>query len=185
GKHRGPAAAAACAIAMNRWTRPEAEAWLKLAGTDPAYRGLYRDVRELAIPSETETQALPADFPESVPAPSLVETMLEIDRLHDELKQLSQGDWQLRADARAAPPEIAVQLLECYRELSRNSDAELKGGGFAIQVKAAEKLADALRLELEHLLNKPASVDRLRKARLALERIGQNCKSCHAEFRDG
>ncbi|MCY2966997.1 MAG: cytochrome c [Planctomycetota bacterium] len=184
GKHRGPAAAAACAIARNNWSRPEAEAWLKIAGTDPAYRGLYRDVRELAIPTVAETKELPAVFPESVPAPSLVEAMLGIDRLHDELKGLAKREWKNTNDARTAPPEIAVQLLEAYRELSRNSDSERQGSGFQGQLKTAEQAADALRVELEQLAKSPDSKETTMRANQALDRVSKSCKTCHGEYRD-
>ncbi|RPI88207.1 MAG: hypothetical protein EHM42_04555 [Planctomycetaceae bacterium] len=185
GKHRGPAAAAACALATEKWSRGQATAWLKQAGTDPAYRGLYRDVNELVIPDEAETSALAPDFPETVPAPSLVEAMLEIDRLHDDLKRLANQNWKPAAGARSAPAEVAVQLLEHYRELQRNEETERRGPGFASRLKQAEDGADALREALEPFETSRASAAELEKVTQAFGRVGQNCKACHTEFRDG
>src|SRR5947208_16045194 len=45
GKHRGPAAAAVCGIATEGWTREQALAWMKDAGTSPDYRGLFASAR--------------------------------------------------------------------------------------------------------------------------------------------
>lgn len=184
GKHRGPAAAAACAIGTEKWSRSQAAAWLRQAGTDPAYKGLYRDVKELTIPGEQETSALAPDFPESVPAPSLVEAMLEIDRLHDQLLVLEQRNWKPAAGDRSAPAELAVQLLEHYRELGRSPELERLGSEFQTQVQGAEQGVDRLRATLERLAGAPAGGNEFAKAREALQGVAKGCRSCHAEFRD-
>lgn len=176
GKHRGPAAAAACMLAAENWTAEQAIAWLAQAGTDRGYRGLYRDVQELVIPSIEETMRLEPDFPESVPASTLVEAMLEIDERHDRLKAFAQRNWKQSADERKAPVETVVELLEAYRELGRSAVVRTQHESFATFINDGERQLKLLQEDLE-------SADGTSATKL-LQSVSKNCKECHTRFRD-
>ena len=76
GKHRGPAAAAAAIRALHpECSAADAVAYLKRAGTDPKYAGLFAAVeRAPAIPAGGADQ-----LPEVASVPDLTKRMVEID----------------------------------------------------------------------------------------------------------
>src|SRR5205823_5218238 len=84
GKHRGPAAAAAAALCLDGAMTPEqAVAFLRQAGTDPHYAGLYETVESLRRPTADEWERVPAEFPESAKVSALAEFMVAIDQRWD------------------------------------------------------------------------------------------------------
>src|SRR5271166_3328655 len=75
--HRGPAAAAVCALATEGWDRTMARSWLERAGTDPKYKGLFATVDSFRPPSEEELgRARQDQLPERAEVPALVESMV-------------------------------------------------------------------------------------------------------------
>jgi protein tyrosine phosphatase (PTP) superfamily phosphohydrolase (DUF442 family) len=163
GKHRGPAACVLIRLARGGWSADEALAFLKSAGTDPRYEGLYANAREFTPPTEAELRACPSIFPERVDVGGLAARMVEIDEVWDRIKK---------------KPEAAevVQLVEHYRESARLPETERRGARFksvlADAAAAARDLEGALR----------TGNDAARKA--AFDRSAGLCTSCHREFRD-
>lgn len=179
GRHRGPAAAALCAVGTAGWTRPQALAWLGQAGTDPAYRGLHRDVTELPIPPAAETARLAPEFPEQVAQRGLVEAMVEIDAASDRLKAAARRDWQGVDHLGRAPVEAALELLEAYRELARDSQVEARGADFLAQLGQATQNATLLHARLA-----PTAHFETAEVTEAWGRVSADCKGCHRQFRD-
>src|SRR5205807_10192310 len=65
GKHRGPAAAAVATLCLDASCPVEAAvAFMKQAGTDPRYRGLYASPGKLRRPSRADLDRVAGDFPE-------------------------------------------------------------------------------------------------------------------------
>src|SRR5262245_31674192 len=93
GKHRGPAAAAAALRCIDpQFTAERAETFLKQAGTDPRYAGLYRDVRE-ATPATDKEQARAFNYTNRMPVGGLVERMVAIDYTWDRIKACEKVGW--------------------------------------------------------------------------------------------
>lgn len=176
GKHRGPAAAAATLRCIDpQFTTGRAEAFLKQAGTDPRYAGLYRDVRE-ATPATNEERTRSFQYTNRALVGGLVERMVAIDETWERIRACEKAGW-------ATPPEHpdvkpaheALQLVEHYRELGRLPS--LPGGEFAKYLKEAE--AAAISLEMKLQMKEDSS-----PLQSAFERNANLCVECHAVTRD-
>src|SRR5262249_41676152 len=61
-----------------RWGVEGAVAWMRQAGTDPHYTGLYAAPRQLRRPTKEELDRAPAEFPEAVEAAALAQVMVAL-----------------------------------------------------------------------------------------------------------
>lgn len=183
GKHRGPAAAALCAVAVDNWSREQALAWMSEAGTAPEYRGLYRSVKSLGVPTDEELKAAAVVWPEQATVSTLVENMIAVDHDWDRLKAFRDADFETAEDDPVTPAQSARELTERFRELARSTMAIDRGEKFAAAAREAGQAADKLEQTLQSLAktrNKPV----LEEAQAALRRVGQSCTGCHRVFRD-
>jgi protein tyrosine phosphatase (PTP) superfamily phosphohydrolase (DUF442 family) len=171
GKHRGPAAAGVCAIATEGWTPDQATAWMKAAGTDPRYRGLYEAAQGFQPPTEAERAKIGDDFPETTPVPALVELMVGIDHQGDALKAV-QKSWDAEKATRAAS-----LLREGYREAQRLAETGERGPDFVKALTTAEANAAVL----VQALGAPGGRT---DAEAAILRTLNDCTTCHAAHRD-
>ena len=185
GQHRGPAAAAVCALATEGWDRAEARSWLERAGTDPKYKGLFATVDSFTPPSVEELRRVTADqLPERARLPALVETMVEVDRVWDRLKEIQKAGFRTPKDnPDLDPPHEAMMLSEHFREASRHEKLKAKGEPFARSLATAARDATSLEAALRGFSSSPGAAA-LEKARAIFTRVGQGCTSCHARFRD-
>lgn len=172
GQHRGPAAAAIAARCMGG--APEvAEELMRLSGTSPDYKGLFRDVRAFD-PKSVEGQS-----PELVEVATLgtfEEAMAEVDRTWDRLKLLDKGDWKPLAEhPDLSPQQEAVLLAQGLRE-SHRLLAPAQEKAFGKELKASEDLAWAF-----HESFKAANVE---DTRARFRAVGKSCKDCHNAHRD-
>lgn len=185
GKHRGPAAAAICSVAVDGWDKGRARAWLEKAGTDPAYKGLFATVDEFEPPSAEEWgRADPDDLPERAEVPNLVESMVEVDRLWDRLKAIRKDGFRTpsgRPDL--DPPHEAMMLAERFRESLRHEAAEADRDDLTRPMRDAERAASALEDALRKHRGDPSPANQ-EAAEAAFARAGRACTSCHARFRD-
>ena len=161
GKHRGPAASALIRLARGGWSADESVEFLKAAGTDPRYEGLYANVRDFRPPTEEELRACPSVFPERVDVGGLAARMVEIDETWDRIKKQPEA-----ADA--------VQLVEHYREAAR-LPAEDRGARFGSLLADGEAAAR----DLEQALRSGNDAARI----AAFDRSAGLCVSCHASSR--
>src|SRR5207302_312223 len=77
GKHRGPAAAAVVRRCLDeKCSVGQAVQWLRQAGTDPRYTGLYAAPEKFGALSDEELGRVPAEFPEVAPVAALAELMV-------------------------------------------------------------------------------------------------------------
>ena len=137
GKHRGPTAAALCGVAIENWSKEEALAWMKTAGTSPDYPGLFDTVRDFVAPGSDELDRAASDFPEHQKVPGLVDAMVEIDRHWDQLKAIRDAGYRTpRTHPDLVPAQAALQLLEDFRELARLEETKGRGDEFGRKVEA-------------------------------------------------
>ena len=169
GKHRGPAAAAAIRLCLDHDFTPEqAEAWMRQAGTDPRYTGLFGLPKNLKRPTKAELDAAPADFPAVARVADITRAMVAVDRTWDKLKTAKAANWPEPVQSAGD----AVLLTEHYREAKRLPlSAE-----FADLLAAAETGA----VSLERALRGPD----FKSADAAFAASQAMCLRCHGEFRD-
>jgi protein tyrosine phosphatase (PTP) superfamily phosphohydrolase (DUF442 family) len=185
GKHRGPAAAAVCALATEGWDRAQARSWLERAGTDPKYKGLFATVDGFTTPSVGELGRVTTDqLPERAEVPALVETMVEVDHIWDRLKEIQKAGFRPPKDSPDLdPPHEALILSEHFREASRHSEVKEKGETFARMLGTAERDARSLEEALRGFPSSPGPFA-LEKTKASFARVSQDCTTCHARFRD-
>jgi protein tyrosine phosphatase (PTP) superfamily phosphohydrolase (DUF442 family) len=185
GKHRGPAAVAVCALATEGWNKAQARAWLERAGTDPNYKGLFATVAGFAPPSEQELSRVTTDqLPERAEVPALVETMVEVDRVWDRLKEIEKAGFRTPKDSPDLDPlHEALMLVEQFREGARHAEMKAKGESFARLLTTAERDAKSLEIALREFSTSPGPTS-LEKTKAPYARVSQDCTNCHARFRD-
>jgi protein tyrosine phosphatase (PTP) superfamily phosphohydrolase (DUF442 family) len=185
GKHRGPAAAAVCGMAAAGWTSEQAVAWMKLAGTDSQYRGLYESVKSFRLPSADELSKIPAEFPERARVSSLVEVMVRVDARWDRLKAARDAGWpdKSKNSRKLSATQEALQLAELFRELARSETELPKDEEFRKFLRESVVAAEGLHGALAALEQQP-SEGRLQQRDREFTALGRLCKSCHQQFRD-
>jgi hypothetical protein len=183
GKHRGPAAAAIARLCLEPHCPVEAAVgWLRRAGTDPHYVGLYRSVERLRRPTAEELERVSGDFPEVADVPALAQAMVAVDATWDRLKTLHTAQWKVPpGHSDLDPPHEALQLREHYREALRLRDVERRPQEFRLLLEQAEQAAGDLEAALRPA--QKGTVDHL-AAETAFRRSGDACLRCHATFRD-
>ncbi len=184
GKHRGPTAAAIVCMATEGWSADRAETWLVTAGTATNYLGLFKTVRQFRPPSPDELKAIPSDFPETVRASGLVDSMVAIDERWDNLKAIRKAGYDAPKDNKDIDPaNEAVILWEHFREAQRLQDSITRGEEFVEKLRTSETNAhntEALFRQLK--AGKSAEIrSQLDKN---LDAIAQSCTSCHKATRD-
>jgi protein tyrosine phosphatase (PTP) superfamily phosphohydrolase (DUF442 family) len=177
GKHRSPAAAAAVCIDLGLVTTEQGTAFLKTAGTDPKYQGLYRDVAAAKpLPADVLAKAS-TNFRAYVKPGDLAAAMVDVDLRWEHLKASKAAQWGVPADSPDVdPPHEARMLWEHYRELARMDESKAHGERFLSLL--AEGEAAAVDLENALRAKDPAA------AATAFDRSNKACSSCHKAFRD-
>jgi protein tyrosine phosphatase (PTP) superfamily phosphohydrolase (DUF442 family)/cytochrome c556 len=185
GKHRGPAAAAVCALATEGWERTQARSWLERAGADPKYKGLFATVDGFTPLSVEEVgRAKEYQLPERTYVPALVESMVEIDRIWDHLKEIQKAGFRTPKDSPHLDPSLeALMLVEKFRETSRREGEKSEGEEFNRLLANAERDAAELMSALRKVSSGPSPVAQ-DNAQAAIARVNQDCASCHVKFRD-
>lgn len=185
GKHRSPSAAAAACVSAGLIEPEEALPILKLAGTNENYLGLFESVRSASKLSTAFLDQLTPEFPVSAKLPPMAEAMVEIERIHDHLKQFSESNWKsLPNHPDLAAAHEALLLREHFTEMLRMEYVSKQPEGFSTLLKDSE--SDALLLEKAIRQWTPMSNSNAAPAELAerLRRISTNCTHCHKQYRD-
>jgi protein tyrosine phosphatase (PTP) superfamily phosphohydrolase (DUF442 family) len=183
GKHRGPAVAAIAQMCLDdQCTVETALDFLKAAGTDPRYTGLFRSVKEFAPPTDEELAKLPNELPESVKPADIVQAMVAIDFHFDNLKKSRAAGWKAPADSPdVEPPHEALQLWQHYVELQRHPDTAKRPEDFrnwlSDGIAAAKELEQLLRAAKHGKTDRDAVEKTYR-------RVAASCTQCHAKYRD-
>jgi protein tyrosine phosphatase (PTP) superfamily phosphohydrolase (DUF442 family) len=177
GKHRSPAAAALVHIALDGASNAEAVAFMRRAGADPAYIGLYGGTATFRRPTAAEIDRAPNQFPEVSPLPPLAESMVQIDERFAALQRCRKESWRTPLDHPDLEPAYeALQLRELFYELQRTGAVAARPADFKGRMSAAEGQAARTAAALR------AGDDR--RADAALDQVGAACSSCHARYRN-
>ena len=121
------------AIQLTDWVISGAAPVLKLAGTNPNYHGLYQAVEQAHPLPRSLLNDSQVKFPDRVDLPPLIDSMVALDKLHDQLKQLEKNDWQHRADDPShSAAHTALLLAEQLTELDRADETQRRPEGFRL-----------------------------------------------------
>jgi protein tyrosine phosphatase (PTP) superfamily phosphohydrolase (DUF442 family) len=180
GKHRGPAAAAVARLCLDEKCGVEdAVAWLKKAGTDPRYTGLYAAASQFRRPTAGELDRVSADFPETAEVTALAQFMVGIDERWDRMKAVREAKWNVPGShPDVDPPHEALQLAEQYHEAGRLPAAAERSEEFRRWLTEAEENAKSLEATLR---KKPADAP---AAEQQFQRLAASCTQCHRKYRD-
>ncbi|WP_161604634.1 dual specificity protein phosphatase family protein [Roseiconus nitratireducens] len=185
GKHRSPAAAAVACVAAGLLPEGKAEAVLKLAGTDPHYRGLYRSACQVKPLDAGVLDRLDVQFQPVVQVPPMAEAMVELGHTHDHLKQIAAADWQTPENhPDLDPAHEALMLQEHFTELLRTDDVARQPDDFRRWLMESETAAKSMVQTLRQMETDSADPTIPDSLVRAASQIGSNCKACHAKYRD-
>lgn len=176
GKHRGPAAVAACLISSKEMSKEQAAQFMRGAGTSQEYKGLWKAIADLDV-----TQYQPQDFSrllKASPEKSMAQWMAELDRA-----------WEvIIAEQKQPEAEIDVEQLaivtQAFRESARVARASPENlyGDLASLEHLIQWLDDC---EKKTMAISDSSKDQAHeKARDAIRSLAKQCVDCHAQFRN-
>ncbi|QEG23721.1 protein-tyrosine phosphatase family protein [Mariniblastus fucicola] len=180
GHHRSPAAAAMASIGLGNMPKEKGEEFLKLAGTSDRYQGLYQSVAGASEYDEDSLCSLEVEFSPTVPTPPEVQSMVAAEKHFDALKRFSKNKWQqLESHPDLDASHEALLLAEQFAELMRVDSG--RGQEYAELLKTSQQNAFQLHT---FLYGKTMSAEPISLADKMVTEIGNECRSCHANFRD-
>ncbi len=179
GKHRSAGAAGAIAVSLG-WMTPEAAVGrMKVSGTAPNYKGLYRCAEESISLTVVEIDAAPADFPEVAPPAGLVKSMVAIDEATEHLKAIEKAGWTVpKEHPDLVPVAEAARLADLLRLLQDNARVKAKPAEFGQMLTESAAAAQSLEDALASAAPDPATLS------AAFKVVTKSCTDCHAKYRD-
>lgn len=193
GKHRSPAAASVACVAAGLLPESKALTILKLAGTDPHYRGLYQVAQQVQPFSEEELSQIKVAYKEVADVPPLAEAMVELEEAMNRLKQIQQSNWNAEAEpSKLTPAAQALLLAELFAEMLRGPEVEHESAPYQQMLEESRMAAQ----RIHETLKKDSSDPEKSSSSLVEERsflpeldgqlkiIADNCRACHHQFRD-
>jgi protein tyrosine phosphatase (PTP) superfamily phosphohydrolase (DUF442 family) len=180
GKHRGPAAAAVVRLCLDeQCTATEAIEFMRRAGTDKRYIGLYDSAKTMKRPTKAELDRVPSEFPDAAKISQLAQAMVEIDEHWDHLRLVKKANWKPPPDhADLDPAHVASILTQRYHQAARGVKVDELKRWF----QEAEQNAKAL----ERLLLQKKDGAKIEAANINVwhQRMAHDCTRCHAKYRD-
>ena len=168
GKHRGPAATCAGALALGEITHEEADAFMTQAGTSKNYSGLWSAVEHT---QQLETIE-PMHLSEQAIASSLSKTMSRIAKQATYLNDIADNGFAPLADhPDLTPTSIAGHIHNLLRSLETNEEALEYGSEFMEDLEYASQAASKVETLLQN-----NELDLVVDAMSALE---NSCSRCH------
>jgi len=185
GKHRSPSAAAVACVSAGLVEPRNSLAILKLAGTNENYLGLFRSVETSRKIEDSILDAIDSSFPEIAELPPMAEAMVKLEHTYDHLKQAAAAGWKSPPDhPDIDPAHEALLLREHFAEMLRLECVANQTEDYRQLLKDSERAS----LELESLIaawqNQTAATPAPLSLASPMQRIGENCSTCHRQFRD-
>lgn len=166
GKHRGPAAAGYCGMAIGELSREQGVQLLTDAGTRQDYTGLWDAIRDFSPPS------VPAgNLVERAEVEPIVAAMVRIDHHWSGLEKTLKSETVNSDEFR----QEALLLTEEFRELSRTSKSTDKD----FKQQLSDSVANA-----EALLKVAESGGNTQALKMSADKLLQKCADCHAQHRN-
>ncbi|MFO1002051.1 MAG: hypothetical protein U0936_17085 [Planctomycetaceae bacterium] len=185
GKHRSPAAAAVACVAAGLIEPSMSSAILKLAGTNPNYRGLYQSAESARKIDVAVLDAMKGDFPESAELTPMAEAMVHLEHTQDRVKIIAAAGWKSPVSRPDVEPAQEVLLLrEHFSELLRTDKVAKQPEEFRNMLRESETAATELEAALTTWNNSGAVLPVPDALPASFETIAKNCVACHTQFRD-
>lgn len=187
GKHRSPAAATVACVGSGLIAPQVGQNILKLAGTNPNYRGLFQAVADAVPFASSELDRIDAAFPSTAKLPPLAEAMVDIEHVFDRLKKFSSNDWKrLPAIPDLDPAHEALILREHFTELLRLDSIAQEPEAYRQMIRESESASQWLEQKLLSLASQDRSAQEqgAKECQGFFQRIAQNCTACHQQYRD-
>ena len=167
GKHRGPAAICAGALALGMITHDQADAFMTKAGTSESYTGLWSAVEGVEKLATIE----PMPLSEHTPARTISKTMSKIIKQKDILDELANIGFNAPINQDHSPTAIASQIHNLFRTLETSGEAQEYGEEFMDDLEHAIQAASNLETVLR---NNDAGL-----AMDAMDALKNSCSRCH------
>lgn len=185
GKHRSPAAAAVACVTAGLIDPSMSSVILKLAGTNPCYRGLYESAESAQKVDNAVLDALKCDFPESAELTPIAESMVHLEQTFDSVKAIAAAGWKSPLTRPGLHPAQEVLLLkDHFSELLRTESVAKEPERFRNMLRESESAAADLEAALMSWSESGAALPVPDSLPASFERIAKNCVACHTEFRD-
>jgi len=167
GKHRGPAAICAGALALGMIDHEQADAFMTKAGTAEHYTGLWESVEDTKKLSSIEPMLLS----EQTPARTISKTMSKIAKQATVLDDIVYHGKAAPIDQAQSPAVYAAQIHDLFRTLETSDEAKEYGQEFMDNLEYATQAAS----DLETVLGKNDAG----LAMDALDALKNSCSRCH------
>ncbi|MGV6815255.1 MAG: hypothetical protein ACWA5W_09655 [Phycisphaerales bacterium] len=171
GKHRGPAALCAGALALGMMTHEEANAFMTSAGTSPKYTELWSAVEQ----TEKLATVEPMPLSDHAPTRSISKTMSKIGKqttiLSDIIYPKTNPIGGESTNPAQSPAVYAAQVHNLFRTLETNDEAKEYVPEFISDLQHAIQSAKALEKSLD--MEDPIF------AMDALDALQNSCSRCH------
>jgi protein tyrosine phosphatase (PTP) superfamily phosphohydrolase (DUF442 family) len=185
GKHRSPAAATVACVAAGLIEPSMSSTILKLAGTNPNYRGLYQSAESAQELDSAVLDALKADFPESAELTPMAEAMVHLEHTFDAVKLIAAAGWKSpEARSDLDPGQEVLLLKEHFAELLRTESVAKEPEGFQQMLRDSESAAADIEIALMKLSDSEAALPVPDALPTSLDKIAKNCVACHTQYRD-
>ena len=188
GKHRSPAAASSACITAGLISADQGSAVLKIAGTNPHYRGLFQTVSRAKTLPVAELQRLSVNFVPIAKIPPLAEAMVHLEHTFDQLKErLQRSPLVMEPTAIQELAHEALLLREHFTEMLRLQEVAEYPAVFRESLAQSEAAAIDLESRLNQLQTAPSASPPTAEAeslRASFQVIQTQCKACHEQFRD-
>lgn len=182
GKHRGPAAVAACMILSGDLDQEQAIAYMTVAGTSRDYKGLWDSVAAIKR-GEVEAGNI-NELSNRVESDDIAQYMAKLDRRWEEIQNQKRNSPDFNPSDRNKAHQDAIAIMESLRESARTVQRDREGRWG--DVKSLQALVDQLQRSSETAEQFASAIksDDKKKASESFSSLAQQCKSCHEKYRD-
>lgn len=180
GKHRGPAAAAVVRLCLDeKCTVATAIKFMKQAGTDARYTGLYESAKSFKRPTKADFDRVSAEFPEVTLVSKLAQLMVEIDEHWEHLKLVKKANWKMPPNHPDLEPAHEASILAAhYAQAAKGTKTGELQQWLIESERNAQALATLLQQKKKALKIESAVIE------AAYQRMANDCTRCHTKYRD-
>ena len=183
-KHRSPAAAAVACVSAGLIDPSMSASILKLAGTDPNYRGLYQSAQAARKLDQTVLDAVESDFPESATLPPMAEAMVRLEHSHERIREIAANEWRSpESHPVLDPAQEALLLREHFTEMLRAEFVAKESEGFHEMLRKSETAAGELETAILKWNEAGSPAPPPNTIELSFDRVSKNCTACHQQYR--
>ncbi|MEJ7596143.1 MAG: hypothetical protein WKF77_31935 [Planctomycetaceae bacterium] len=185
GKHRSPAAAAVACVSAGLIDPSLSVAILKIAGTNPNYRGLYQSAESARKLDQALLDAIESDFPEIATLPPMAEAMVHLEHAQDRIKEIAAAEWKSpESHPDLDPAQEALLLREHFTEMLRTEFVAKESEGFREMLRDSEAAAGELETAIRKWIDAKSPSPVPDSIKLSFDRVSKNCTACHQQYRD-